>query len=42
MELKQTKQALAKNPELKIIALSMFVDDKYVQNMLDARSKGGI
>jgi len=35
-----TKQALKKLPTLKIIALSMFADDKYVQNMLDAGAKG--
>jgi DNA-binding NarL/FixJ family response regulator len=35
-----TKKALDKNPNLKIIALSMFVDDNYVQNMIDAGAKG--
>ena len=35
-----TKQALKKNPDLKVIALSMFAEDKYVQNMLDAGAKG--
>ena len=35
-----TKKALEKNPNLKVIALSMFADDKYVQNMLDAGAKG--
>ncbi len=35
-----TKMALAKNPKLKIIALSMFVEDSYVQNMIDAGAKG--
>lgn len=35
-----TKKALEKYPGLKIIALTMFGDDDYVQNMLDAGVKG--
>lgn len=35
-----TKIALKKNPKLKIIALTMFGDDEYIQSMLDAGAKG--
>ena len=35
-----TKEALKINPDLKIIALSMFKDDEYIQSMLDAGVKG--
>jgi len=35
-----TKMALKKHPNLKIIALTMFGDDEYVQSMLDAGVKG--
>jgi DNA-binding NarL/FixJ family response regulator len=34
------KRALAKQPGLKIIALTMFGDDEYIQSMLDAGVKG--
>ena len=35
-----TKEALRIKPDLKIIALSMFKDDEYIQSMLDAGVKG--
>ncbi len=35
-----TKEALKIKPNLKIIALSMFKDDEYIQSMLDAGVKG--
>lgn len=35
-----TKKALKKNPNLKILALSMFGEEEYLQNMLDAGAKG--
>ncbi len=35
-----TKQALEKNPNLKIIALSMFGDEQYLQSMIDAGAVG--
>ncbi len=35
-----TKIALKKNPGLKVIALTMFGDDEYIQSMLDAGAKG--
>ncbi len=35
-----TKEALKIKPDLKIIALSMFKDDEYIQSMLDAGVKG--
>lgn len=35
-----TKQALTINKNLKVIALSMFKDDEYVQSMIDAGVKG--
>jgi len=35
-----TKQALKIKPDLKIIALSMFQDDEYIQSMIDAGVKG--
>jgi len=35
-----TKVALKKNPKLKIITLTMFGDDEYIQSMLDAGAKG--
>jgi len=35
-----TKVALKKNPKLKIITLTMFGDDEYIQSMLDAGTKG--
>lgn len=35
-----TKKALAKQPNLKIVALSMFGDEEYIQSMLDAGAKG--
>jgi len=35
-----TKVALKKYPKLKIIALTMFGDDEYIQSMLDAGAKG--
>ena len=35
-----TKLALEIKPELKIIALSMFKDDEYIQSMIDAGVKG--
>jgi DNA-binding NarL/FixJ family response regulator len=35
-----TKQALNKNPNLKIIALSMFGDEQYLQSMIDAGAVG--
>lgn len=35
-----TKRALKKYPDLKIVALSMFADDEYVQSMLDVGAKG--
>ena len=34
------KIALKKYPDLKIVALSMFADDKYVQSMIDVGAKG--
>ncbi len=34
------KTALKMNPKLKIIALTMFGDDAYIQSMLDAGAKG--
>lgn len=35
-----TKEALLKYPDLKIIALTMFGDDEYIDNMLEAGAKG--
>lgn len=35
-----TRQAMKKYPDLKIIALSMFDDEDYVKNMLQAGAKG--
>ena len=35
-----TRQALAKYPEIKIIALSMFGDEEYLQQMIQAGAKG--
>lgn len=35
-----TKEAIKSHPNIKIIALSMFADDEYVQSMLDAGAKG--
>ncbi|HNV96344.1 MAG TPA: response regulator transcription factor [Bacteroidales bacterium] len=35
-----TKRALESNPDLKIIALSMFGDEEHLQAMLDAGAKG--
>lgn len=35
-----TKIALKENPSLKIISLTMFTDDDYVQSMMDAGVKG--
>lgn len=35
-----TQKALTINPKLKVIALSMFKDDEYVQSMIDAGVKG--
>ena len=35
-----TKMALQKYPKLKVIALSMFGDEEYLQSMLDAGAKG--
>jgi len=35
-----TKRALEIKPELKIVALTMFEDDEYVQSMIDAGVKG--
>jgi len=35
-----TKEALKINKDLKVIALSMFKDDEYVQSMIDAGVKG--
>ena len=35
-----TKLALSKYPRLKIVALSMFGEEEYLQNMLDAGAKG--
>lgn len=35
-----TKKALELNPNLKIVALTMFNDDEYVQSMIDAGVKG--
>ncbi len=35
-----TKIALKENPELKVISLTMFTDDNYVQSMIDAGVKG--
>ena len=35
-----TKEALKIKPDLKIIALSMFKDEEYIQSMLDAGVKG--
>jgi len=35
-----TKLAMEMKPDLKIIALSMFGDEKYLQSMLDAGAKG--
>ena len=35
-----TKEALKIQPNLKIIALSMFKDDEYIQSMIDAGVKG--
>ena len=35
-----TKLVLEKYPDMKIIALSMFADDNYVQNMIDVGAKG--
>lgn len=38
--IKATKQALKKHPDLKIVALTMFNDDEYIQSMIDAGVKG--
>jgi len=35
-----TQKALAKYPQMKIIALTMFNEDEYVQNMIDAGVRG--
>lgn len=35
-----TEKALGKNPGLKVIALTMFNDDEYIQSMIDAGVKG--
>jgi len=35
-----TEKALAKYPSLKIVALTMFNDDEYIQSMIDAGVKG--
>ncbi len=35
-----TKLALSKNPDLKVVALTMFNNDKYIQDMIDAGAKG--
>jgi DNA-binding NarL/FixJ family response regulator len=35
-----TKIALKENPELKVISLTMFTDDNYIQSMIDAGVKG--
>ena len=35
-----TKIALKKKPKLKVIALTMFGEDEYIQSMLDAGAKG--
>ncbi len=35
-----TRQALEECPDLKIVALTMFDDEEYVQSMLDAGAKG--
>lgn len=35
-----TKEALSKYPNLKVIALTMFGDDEYIDNMLEAGAKG--
>jgi DNA-binding NarL/FixJ family response regulator len=35
-----TRQALKEFPELKVIALTMFNDDEYIQSMIDAGVKG--
>lgn len=35
-----TKEALSKFPNLKVIALTMFGDDEYIDNMLEAGAKG--
>lgn len=37
---KATAQALERNPELKIICLSMFGDEKYYSRMMEAGAKG--
>jgi len=37
-----TQEALSKYPKLKIIALTMFGDDEYIDNMLEAGAKGFI
>jgi len=37
-----TTQLIKKYPNLKIIALTVFEDDKYLQNMIDAGAKGFI
>ncbi len=37
-----TRKALEKNPDLKIVALSMFGEERYLQSMLDAGAKGFI
>ncbi|MDZ7741707.1 MAG: response regulator transcription factor [Bacteroidota bacterium] len=35
-----TEKAIKQNPELKIIALTMFNDDEYIQSMIDAGVRG--
>ncbi|MCF8230441.1 MAG: response regulator transcription factor [Bacteroidales bacterium] len=35
-----TEEAMKRNPDLKIIALTMFNDDEYIQSMIDAGVKG--
>ncbi|NQU35821.1 MAG: response regulator transcription factor [Bacteroidetes bacterium] len=35
-----TKIALKENPELKVISLTMFTDDNYIQSMMDAGVRG--
>lgn len=38
--LETTKEALTKYPDIKIVALTMFNNDRYIQDMLDAGAKG--
>ncbi len=37
-----TREALLRKPDLKIIALSMFADDEYIESMMQAGAKGFI